>query len=375
MLNLVKIMSNEIKRVLGKNLYKSIESNEHVEEQTQQVETTINTPSFNNSSVNNVEPAEIPTEKNTFEQPEKMTFEEDYTNQTYNDNQTIKTQEKSFNFLPLIIIIMIVIGIFRVHHIIANNNNSNQETENQNVEIVSDEFKKKDYTEEERQADLKVYKDNFIKPIKENYRAYNDTDRKKDTEIWFKIDKNGNILDSNWNSNNDITTKMVDAIYTTMHVSDSLYVADYLPESYDKDSLTLNLVFTNTGVYYKGQEPKEQVNQTTNTKSLQQKTYTEAEKQADLKAYKDNFLERINADYPNYYNEDVIRQNLINHLVIEVEINKDGSTSYPNFPAVHGAYICKYIIKQHVKPLPQSYDKNSLTLKLIFDSNVKYYDD
>jgi len=257
MLNLVKIMSNEIKRVLGKNLYKSIESNEHVEEQTQQVETTINTPSFNNSSVNNVEPAEIPTEKNTFEQPEKMTFEEDYTNQTYNDNQTIKTQEKSFNFLPLIIIIMIVIGIFRVHHIIANNNNSNQETENQNVEIVSDEFKKKDYTEEERQADLKVYKDNFIKPIKENYRAYNDTDRKKDTEIWFKIDKNGNILDSNWNSNNDITTKMVDAIYTTMHVSDSLYVADYLPESYDKDSLTLNLVFTNTGVYYKGQEPKE----------------------------------------------------------------------------------------------------------------------
>ena len=204
---------------------------------------------------------------------------------------------------------MIVIGIFRVHHIIANNNNSNQETENQNVEIVSDEFKKKDYTEEERQADLKVYKDNFIKPIKENYRAYNDTDRKKDTEIWFKIDKNGNILDSNWNSNNEITTKMVDAIYTTMHVSDSLYVADYLPESYDKDSLTLNLVFTNTGVYYKGQEPKEQVNQTTNTKSLQQKTYTEAEKQADLKAYKDNFLERINADYPNYYNEDVIGVN------------------------------------------------------------------
>jgi len=68
-------MTDEIKRVLGKDNYESGENQ---------------------------------AEEYTFEQPEELMIEDD-SNKYCNDNQPIKSQEKSFNFLPLIIVIKYII--------------------------------------------------------------------------------------------------------------------------------------------------------------------------------------------------------------------------------------------------------------------------
>lgn len=118
--------------------------------------------------------------------------------------------------------------------------------------------------------------------------------------------------------------------------------------------------------------------QTTGNNAPQQKVYTDKEKQADLKAYKDSLLYNLNSRYLDYYTEDKRIHNPINNKVVEVKINKDGYVSFPNESNDVAFQVCKLTITngyEYIESLPKSYDKDSLSLKFLFTGNeVKYAD-
>lgn len=261
-------------------------------------------------------------------------------------------------------IIVICFIILRIFVPIDDENTTINQTTPYNQENYQAEQSQKTYTEAEKQADLKAYKDNFIRPIQGNYNPSQDNERNGNTEVWFELSKRGNILDSNWNYSKSITQQMTDAIHKTMHVSDEIYVADSLPDSYDKDSLRLNLIFTESGVYYKGTEPKEQPKKQTDIQNKSPKITTTTQEQKtvskpsispeeELANYKQKVIQKIRANWKQpdsgpWWSNDA---------AAEIVINKQGYATWKitKTSSLYAEHSMRDLLSINFEPLPKGY--------------------
>lgn len=119
-----------------------------------------------------------------------------------------------------------------------------------------------------------------------------------------------------------------------------------------------------------GEKPAEKIEQQSEP---EQKTYTEAEIQADIKTYKNNFISKVK---PNWHpNEESF---LIDNDSLQVKIDKSGNVTFPDYPT--GSYDANsQVILQAVESgrpydkLPDSYDSECLTFKIYFEGNTESY--
>ncbi len=107
-----------------------------------------------------------------------------------------------------------------------------------------------------------------------------------------------------------------------------------------------------------------------------QKIYTEAEKQADIKTYKEKFIARVKKHWQPQYKTFLID----NNGSILVKVDKNGDISFPeyetevNFSNANTDNM-KYTIQdgQPFDKLPESYDKDFLTFRIYFEGNEDLY--
>ncbi len=105
------------------------------------------------------------------------------------------------------------------------------------------------------------------------------------------------------------------------------------------------------------------------------KTYTEAERQADINAYKNQFVMSIKKHWHPEKESFLIDDN--NSLI--VTINKDGSIYFPQFEEIGFSDANNSLMKETIiagqlyKPLPESYNKENLTFKIYFEGNTDSY--
>lgn len=119
-----------------------------------------------------------------------------------------------------------------------------------------------------------------------------------------------------------------------------------------------------------GEKPADNIEQQTKPK---QKTYTEAEIQSDIKAYKNKFIAKVKQNW--HPNEESF---LIDNDSLQVKIDKSGNVTFPDYPT--GSYDANsQVIRQAVESgrpydkLPDSYDSECLTFKIYFEGNTESY--
>lgn len=120
-----------------------------------------------------------------------------------------------------------------------------------------------------------------------------------------------------------------------------------------------------------GEKPAKNTEQQTEPEP---KTYTEAEIQADIKAYKNKFISKVK---PNWHPEQ--ESFLIDDNSLEVKVDKNGSITFPEFEKIGfsnaNTNIMKYAIQNGVPydPLPDSYNNETLTFRVYFEGNTDSY--
>lgn len=109
-----------------------------------------------------------------------------------------------------------------------------------------------------------------------------------------------------------------------------------------------------------GEKPTENIEQQTEPEP---KTYTEAEIQADIKAYKNKFISKVKQNW--HPNEESF---LIDNNSLEVKVDKNGSVTLPEFEKIGfsnaNTDIMKYTIQNGTpyEPLPDSYNNENLNI-------------
>lgn len=269
-------------------------------------------------------------------------------------------------------IIVICCIILKIFVPIDDANTTINQTAPYNQENYQTEQSQKTYTEAEKQADLKAYKDNFIAEVRNKYNPREDYEITGNTEVWFQVAKDGTILDSNWNKGNKVTQVMARAIHDTMYLKSSEeYGLKQLPDSYDENSLILRLVFTLTGVYYKGTEPKEQSQKQADIQNKSPKTTATTHEQKavskplmsseeELANYKQKVIQKIRANWKQpdsgpWWSNDA---------AAEITINKQGYSSgkitkpgsYYSEVSLHSLLSLKF------DPLPKGYDSIRISI-------------
>ncbi len=120
-----------------------------------------------------------------------------------------------------------------------------------------------------------------------------------------------------------------------------------------------------------GEKPTENIEQQTEPEP---KTYTEAEIQADIKAYKNKFISKVKQNW--HPNEESF---LIDNNSLEVKVDKNGSVTLPEFEKIGfsnaNTDIMKYTIQNGTpyEPLPDSYNNETLTFRVYFEGNTDSY--
>ncbi|CDE89481.1 TPA: SPOR domain-containing protein [Candidatus Gastranaerophilales bacterium HUM_20] len=106
----------------------------------------------------------------------------------------------------------------------------------------------------------------------------------------------------------------------------------------------------------------------------EQKTYTEAERVAGIKAYKNKFISKVK---PNWHPEQ--ESFLIDNNSLEVKIDKYGNVTFPEFEKIGfsnaNTTVMKYAIEDGMpyEPLPESYNNETLTFRIYFEGNTDSY--
>lgn len=137
----------------------------------------------------------------------------------------------------------------------------------------------------------------------------------------------------------------------------------------EKETLNNQVALQNQQQSY---DSSENVNET----ETPQKVYTEAEKQADIKAYKEKFIAKVKPHWQPQYESFLIDHN--GSLLVKVD--KEGNISFPEYEtkiAFGNANNdnMKYTI-QNGRPydkLPESYDEDFLTFRIYFEGNEDLY--
>ncbi len=120
-----------------------------------------------------------------------------------------------------------------------------------------------------------------------------------------------------------------------------------------------------------GEKPAENAEEQTEP---EQKTYTEAEIQADIKAYKNKFVAKVKQ---NWHPEQ--ESFLIDNNSLEVKVDKYGNVTFPEFEKIGfsnaNTDIMKYAIQNGTpyEPLPDSYNNETLTFRVYFEGNSDSY--
>lgn len=116
------------------------------------------------------------------------------------------------------------------------------------------------------------------------------------------------------------------------------------------------------------------VQETEEPKAEMEKVYTEAEKQADMKVYKDKFIARVKKHWQPQYESFLIDDN----SSIEVNINRDGEITCPEYDkqwadATYKTMYNAITYEGSFYPLPESYDGHKLSFKVYFEGNSDLY--
>lgn len=134
------------------------------------------------------------------------------------------------------------------------------------------------------------------------------------------------------------------------------------------------------GTFIPKEDTTKPVNNTVQEKTIpipeqveeQQKIYTEAEKQADIKAYKEKYISLLNSSWQEIKETNKI----LNPKLMQITISKEGYVSYSQVGIEKGTYslentLAVETIRKHFQfePLPESYDKSELSFFVLFKQN------
>jgi len=166
-------------------------------------------------------------------------------------------------------------------------------------------------------------------------------------------------------------------------------------------ALFFALISTNSDKTKHPEQPKQERNisdlvgeqQPTETAHMQQQTvtneeqYTEAEKQADINAYKNKFIKELKNNYKSMLNDLQVNKQyytdsdkITRNITVKIKINKNGSIDnnqvdyYITQPLLIKEAILHTVYndneeRAYFDPLPKSYNKDSLVLNVVFTSN------
>ena len=179
-------------------------------------------------------------------------------NTSYQSSQPQQAQPVSnkINFKPIFIILAVSFFVGIIGAFIDSNNNStytppvaNQTTNNITTQANIPE--QKTYTEAEKNADLKEYKDKFVSRVKQHWNPGRESFLIDNSSLSVQIDKQGNIKFQNDTTSDDAaSTIMRQAVSNGQPYS-------ALPKSYEADTLSLTLYFEgNTDSYWGNSQPK-----------------------------------------------------------------------------------------------------------------------
>lgn len=137
------------------------------------------------------------------------------------------------------------------------------------------------------------------------------------------------------------------------------------------------------GTFIPKEDTTKPVNNTVQEKTIpipeqveeQQKIYTEAEKQADIKAYKEKFIAKVKSHWQPQYESFLIDHN--GSLLVKVD--KEGNISFPEFDEIGysnaNTNAMKYAVESGLpyNKLPESYNEDYLTFRIYFEGNEDLY--
>lgn len=265
-------------------------------------------------------------------------------------------------------IIVICFIILKTFVSIDDANTTINQTAPYNQENYQTEQSQKTYTEAEKQADLEIYKQKLLSVLNQHYAKEDRPNNPIETEV--EIYKTGSInnfsaiidkepMYSNKTSRN--------ALLYTFHPSmEEAYPPGYepLPESYNKDSLNLSFVFTKTGVYYKGTEPKEQPQKQADIQNKSPKTTATTHEQKtvskplmsseeELANYKQKVIQKIRANWKQpdsgpWWSNDA---------AAEIVINKQGYATWKitKTSSLYAEHSMRDLLSINFEPLPKGY--------------------
>ena len=118
----------------------------------------------------------------------------------------------------------------------------------------------------------------------------------------------------------------------------------------------------------------EQTESTQKEEIPEEKTYTEAEIQADINKYKNQFIAKVK---PNWHpNEESF---LIDNNSLQVKVDKNGNVTFPEFDNIGysnaNTDAMKYAVENGIpyNKLPESYNKDYISFKIYFEGNTESY--
>ena len=123
-----------------------------------------------------------------------------------------------------------------------------------------------------------------------------------------------------------------------------------------------------------GEQKTGETTQTTQQDIPEEKIYTEAEKQADVSAYKNKFVAKVKQNW--HPNEESF---LIDNNSLQVKVDKNGNVTFPDFDKIGysnaNTDVMKYAVENGIpyNKLPDSCDNEYISFKIYFEGNTESY--